>query len=139
MTRKRRVVIDTNVVVSALVFRAGTLAWLRETIIAGTLIPVVSDETLAELFRVLAYPKLGLGTEDRENIIEHYVEHAEAIKQPRTRSRLPPCRDPNDEMFVRLAYAAKVAALVTGDKNLLALASASRIPILTPAAFRDLP
>lgn len=137
MTRARRVVIDTNVVVSAFVFRAGALTWLRETIINGTLIPLVSDETLSELLRVLAYPKLRLEKADRENVVEHYMEHAEAIKQPRTRSRLPPCRDPNDEMFIRLAYAAKVSALVTGDDDLLALAPASRIPILTPAAFRD--
>lgn len=33
MTLARRVVIDTNVVVSAFVFRAGTLTWLRDIII----------------------------------------------------------------------------------------------------------
>ena len=72
-------------------------------------------------------------------IILHYMEHAEAIKQPRTRARLPQCRDPHDEMFIRLAYAAKAGAIVTGDDDLLALAPESLIPILTPAAFRALP
>jgi len=132
----RRVVIDTNVVVSAFVFRAGTLAWIREAIVTGALIPLVSEETLAELVRVLAYPRLGLAVEDRENIIVHYMLHAEAIKQPRTRARLPHCRDPHDEMFIRLAYAAKADAIVTGDGDLLSLAVESRIPILTPLAFR---
>ena len=139
MSRLRRAVIDTNVVVSAFVFRAGTLAWLREAIVNGALIPLVSDETLAEMVRVLAYPRFGLTAEDRENIIVHYMEHAEAIKQPRTRARLPQCRDPHDEMFIRLAYAAKADAIVTGDNDLLALAPESRIPILTPVAFRALP
>ena len=139
MSRLRRAVIDTNVVVSAFVFRAGTLAWLREAIVNGALIPLVSDETLAEMVRVLAYPRFGLTAEDRENIIVHYMEHAEAIKQPRTRARLPQCRDPHDEMFIRLAYAAKAGAIVTGDDDLLALAPESLIPILTPAAFRALP
>ena len=138
MSRLRRPVIDTNVVVSAFVFRAGTLAWLREAIVAGALIPLVSDETLAELVRVLAYPRLGLAAADRENIIVHYMEHAEAIKQPRTRARLPQCRDAYDEMFLRLAYAARADAIVTGDDDLLALALESRIPILTPVAFRAL-
>jgi putative PIN family toxin of toxin-antitoxin system len=136
MGRLRRAVIDSNVVVSAFVFRAGTLAWLREAIVNGALIPLVSDETLAELVRVLAYPRFGLTPEDRESIIVHYMEHAEAIKQPRTRARLPRCRDPHDEMFVRLAYATKADALVTGDDDLLALAPESRIPILGPVAFR---
>ena len=139
MSRLRRAVIDTNVVVSAFVFRAGTLAWLREAIVNGSLIPLVSDETLAEMVRVLAYPRFGLTAEDRENIIVHYMEHAEAIKQPRTRARLPRCRDPHDEMFLRLAYAAKADAIVTGDEDLLTLALESRIPILTPVAFRALP
>ncbi len=139
MSRLRRVVIDTNVVVSAFVFRAGTLTWLRELIVNGVLVPLVSDETLAEMVRVLAYPRFGLAAEDRENIIVHYMEHAEAIKQPRTRARLPRCRDPHDEMFIRLAYAANADAIVTGDDDLLALAPESHIPILTPVAFRALP
>jgi len=99
----------------------------------------VSDETLAELVRVLAYPRFRLTAEDRENIIVHYMEHAEAIKQPRTRARLPRCRDPDDEMFIRLAYAAKADAIVTGDEDLLSLAPDSSIQILTPVAFRALP
>ena len=138
MSPLRRAVIDTNVVVSAFVFRAGTLAWLREAIVNGALIPLVSNETLAEMVRVLAYPRFGLTPADRESIIVHYMEHAEAIKQPRTRARLPRCRDPHDEMFIRLAYAAKADAVVTGDGDLLALALESRIPILSPAAFRAL-
>lgn len=139
MSRLRRAVIDTNVAVSAFVFRAGTLVWLREAIVNGALIPLVSDETLAEMVRVLAYPRFGLTAEDRENIIVYYMEHAEAIKQPRTRARLPQCRDPHDEMFIRLAYAAKADAIVTGDDDLLSLALESRIPILSPVAFRALP
>jgi putative PIN family toxin of toxin-antitoxin system len=139
MSRLRRAVIDTNVVVSAFVFRAGTLAWLREAIINSALIPLVSDETLAEMVRVLTYPRFHLTAEDRENIIVHYMEHAEAIKQPRVRAQLPRCRDPHDEMFIRLAYAAKADAIITGDDDLLTLAPESRIPILTPVAFRAIP
>jgi putative PIN family toxin of toxin-antitoxin system len=136
MTRLPRAVIDTNVAVSAFVFRAGALAWLREAILNGNAIPLVSDETLAELMRVLTYPRLHLTAEDRTNIIVHYMEHAEAIKQPRTHARLPRCRDPDDEMFIRLAYAAKADAIVTGDDDLLTLAPDANIPILTPALFR---
>ena len=139
MKLAKRVVIDTNVVVSTFVFQAGRLVWLREAILGQRVTPIVSDETLGELVRVLAYPKLGLTAELREAILMHYMEHAEAVKQPRTRAKLPKCRDPHDEMFLRLAYAAKADALVTGDDDLLSLAKESRIPILTATAFAERP
>ena len=128
-----RVVIDTNVVLSALLFPRGRLAWLRGSWHAGRVIPVVSTNTLAELVRVLAYPKFGLAASDQKALLTHYMAHAEAVPTPRSRARLPKCRDPFDEMFLRLAYTAKVDALVTGDKDLLELAAESKIPILEPS------
>ena len=70
MTRALRVVFDTNVAVSALVFRAGRLAWLREAWAAGTVVPVVCKETLAELVRVLGYPKLRLEADETKSLLE---------------------------------------------------------------------
>jgi len=136
VSQLQRVVFDTNVVVSAFLFRSGTLAWLREAIAKGAMIPLVSDETLAEVVRVLSYPRFALTAEDRDNIVVHYMEHAEAFRQPRTRAALPQCRDPHDQMFIRLAYAAKADAIVSGDDDLIVLAAASRIAILAPAAFQ---
>ena len=127
-----RVVIDTNVVLSAIVFRTGRLAWIRQAL-GPSLTPVVSTETLAELVRILAYPKLGLSIEQQKTALIFYMEYAETCAEPRTRIKLPKCRDPKDEMFLRLAYVAKVAAIVTGDGDLLALAGESRIPILSPS------
>jgi putative PIN family toxin of toxin-antitoxin system len=135
VARSRRVVLDTNVAVSALVFRQGRLAWLREAWEAGRIVPVVSAETLAELVRVLAYPKLRLTEEETKNVLAHYMERAEAVGKVGM-PRIPQCRDPDDRMFLRLAYAARVESLVTGDKDLLAVAGKSRIPILTPDALK---
>ena len=132
----RRVVLDTNVAVSALVFRQGRLAWLREAWEAGRIVPVVSAETLAELVRVLAYPKLKLSEEETKNVLAHYMEHAEAVREAGTSVRVPECRDPDDRKFLQLAYAAKADALVTGDEDLLTLAGKSRVPILTPEALK---
>ncbi len=134
--RALRVVIDTNVVVSTLVFRGGRLAWLRQAWAGGKVVPVVSRDTLAELVRVLAYPKFGLTAEDTKNLIAHYMEHAQALGEVRTRARLPKCRDLDDRKFLLLAHAARADALVTADADLLALAAQSRITILTPEALR---
>ena len=111
MTEPIRVVIDTNVVLSAIVFRAGRLAWMRYAF-GSTLTPIVSTETLAELVRVLAYAKFGLSIEQQKTALTFYMEHAEICAEPCTRSKLPKCRDPKDEMFLRLAFAAKVDAIV---------------------------
>lgn len=135
--RALRVVLDTNVVVSTLVFRGGRLAWLRQAWAGGQVVPVVSRDTLAELVRVLAYPKFGLAAEDTKTLLAHYMEHAEALGEVKTRARLPRCRDEDDRAFLLLAHAARADALVTGDADLLALGAQSRIPILTPDALRQ--
>jgi len=66
-------VLDTYVAVSAPVFREGRLAWLREAWAAGRVVPLVSAETLAELVRVLANPKLKLSDEETKNVLAHYM------------------------------------------------------------------
>jgi putative PIN family toxin of toxin-antitoxin system len=136
VARPRRVVLDTNVAVSALVFQEGRLAWLREAWAAGRIVPLVSTETLAELVRVLAYPKLKLSEEETKNVLAHYMEHAEAVPEAGASTRVPECRDPDDRKFLQLAYAAKADALVTGDDDLLVLAGKSRMPVLTPDALK---
>jgi len=139
VARPRRVVLDTNVAVSALVFREGRLAWLRQAWEAGRIVPIVSAETVAELVRVLAYPKLKLSEEETKNVLAHYMEHAEAVREAGASVRVPECRDPDDRKFLQLAYAAKADALVTGDEDLLTLAGKSRVPILTPDALKAEP
>lgn len=134
--RPLRVVCDTNVAVSALVFRAGRLDWLREAWRTQALVPLVSRVTLAELVRVLGYPKLRLEAEETKSLLAQYMEHAETVEPVRAAAGIPQCRDPDDRAFLRLAYAARADALVTGDTDLLSLAARSRIPILAPDALR---
>ncbi|MGH8619125.1 MAG: putative toxin-antitoxin system toxin component, PIN family [Burkholderiales bacterium] len=133
-----RVVFDTNVVVSALVFRGGRLAWLREAWSGRRVVPLVGRETLAELVRVLAYPRFGFDGEDAKSLLSQYLEHAETVSRVSARKGVPVCRDREDQKFLALAYAARADALVSCDRDLLALAGFSRIPILAPEAFRKL-
>ena len=59
-----RAVLDTNVVVSALIFHSGALSWLRVAWRQGSIRPLVSRETTAELIRILAYPKFALNADN---------------------------------------------------------------------------
>lgn len=131
----KRVVLDTNVLLSALLFQSGTLTWLRRGWQSDAVRPLVSHDTASELIRVLSYPKFALSPDDRESLLADYLPWCETVVVP-DRLPLPDCRDPFDRPFLALALAGKADGLVTGDGDLLALAPTFPIPILTPAAFR---
>lgn len=130
-----RIVLDTNVVVSTLVFASPSVAWLRGAWLGGGVAPLVSRETATELVRVLAYPKFRLSTDERNELLGDYLPWCEVMAVPK-RVRIPDCPDPADRPFLKLAKAGRADFLVTGDKALLAVGPKFSIPILTPAAFR---
>ena len=130
-----RVVCDTNTVVSALLFSKGRLAWLRTAWREGGVIPVVCKATVAELLRVLAYPKFRLSPDEREELLGDFLPFAEVVDAGDAPDVVR-CRDPDDRIFLELASMAGVDVLVTGDNDLLMLSDHFRIPILTPAELR---
>ncbi len=136
MTRLRWA-LDTNVVLSALLFPAGRVTWLRDAWRAGTITPLVSRNTATELIRVLAYPKFGLTAPEREDLLADYITCAETVVVSDEPS-VPDCRDPLDRPFLELAVFAQADALVTGDKDLLALAHGFPVPLVSPEAARAL-
>ena len=131
-----RVVLDTNVVLSALLFSRGRVSWLRGAMRAGTVVPVVSRVTVQELVRVLEYPKFALSHEDREELLADFLPFAEIFPGSLPSLEHVKCRDPDDQIFLELAIAAGADAVVTGDADLLALAGNTEVSILTPAEFR---
>lgn len=120
MTRPR-LVLDTNVVLSALLFGTGRLAWMRHAWQNGQMAPLVCKETASELLRVLAYPKFRLSAQEREALLADFLPYAEAVELPSPWPTLPTCRDAKDQVFLVLAHVARADGLVTGDADLLAL------------------
>lgn len=136
MSRTPRVVLDTNVVLSALVFRSGAAGELRRAWQEETCTPLVSTATVQELIRVLAYPKFRLNTDDRHQLLADYLPWTRSVRIPQPPPALPAdCRDPFDAPFLHLALAGKANALVTGDRDLLVLAGQMPMAIVTPAEF----
>ena len=135
MKRPPRVVIDTNLVLSALVFASGRLAPLRLAWQAQRLLPLVSRATAAELIRALAYPKFKLAAHDQEELLADYLPCCKAVRIPVPPPATPPCRDAYDVIYLELALAGKADALVTGDKDLLSLAGKCACPILGAEEF----
>ena len=123
MVKAPRAVLDTNVLVSALLFRSGRLSWLRQAWQTMALRPVMAKPTTEELLRVLAYPKFSLTSAEVKALLEELLPWVEVFAAP-----IPSVvkrwtvRDPKDQIFLDLALGAGVDLLVTGDADLLVLA-----------------
>ena len=124
MSAPMRVVLDTNVVLSALVFGAGTAGRLRIGWQQGAFVPLVSTATVQELISVLAYPKFRLSSLEQDELLADYLPHTQVVRIPRPPPAVPKCRDPMDLPFMHLAVAGKAKLLVSGDRDLLAVAPA---------------
>jgi len=135
MRRSPRVVIDTNLVLSALVFAGGRLAPLRMAWQGQRVLPLVSRATAAELIRALAYPKFKLAAHEQEELLADYLPYCKTVRIPAPPPATPPCRDAFDVPFLELARVGEADALVTGDKDLLCLAGSLACPILNADQF----
>jgi putative PIN family toxin of toxin-antitoxin system len=127
------VVIDTNVVVSALLFGGvpGEIAVLWKT---GIIRPKASKEILDEYIRVLAYPKFDLTEEEINFLLYQEILAYFDVLKVKSRERIVK-DDPSDDKFIRCAQAVKARIIISGDQHLLKLKSYGKIKILTPAQF----
>lgn len=132
---KPRVVIDTNLVLSALVFSQGRLSPLRLAWQSKQCQPLVSTATAAELIRVLSYPKFKLSAADQQELLADYLPYCTTVRIPAKLPTTPDCRDQFDLPFLHLAAAGKADYLVTGDQDLLCLANQFACPIITADQF----
>ena len=133
-----RAVIDTNILLSALIFSGGKVAIFRQLWQEDRFQPLVSKLTAIELIRVLAYPKFKLTPIEREDLLADYLPFCETVKMPIELPHIPPCRDPNDEPFLHLAIVGAADYLVTGDRDLLTLADVFNCPIVTAERFLEM-
>ncbi|MGD0631677.1 MAG: putative toxin-antitoxin system toxin component, PIN family [Terracidiphilus sp.] len=131
---KARVVFDTNIVLSALLFTHGRLSWLVGHWQAANCVPLISRATAEELTRILAYPKFHLTTEEKMEALASYIPFCEAPGIAKSCPVL--CRDPKDQPFLDLAQAGNADVLVTGDEDLLALAGQTAFVIERPEEYR---
>ncbi len=131
-----RAVLDPNVVISGVLSSRGAPADVLRGLAAGAFELIVSQSLLDELERALAYPKLRrhVSEADAAELVRWVAGSATAVVDPDTE---PPVhsRDPDDDYLIALASSQR-AALVSGDKHLLALEA--EIPVFSPRAFLDL-
>ncbi len=130
-----KIVIDTNVIVSALLFggKPGKLIPLWE---AGRIEPLVSREIIDEYIKVLAYPKFELNERDIQHIVYQKLLPFFEVVEPHAGPVIV-LNDPSDDKFIRCAIAGNTNLIVSGDSHLLLLGMYQDIRILTPSLFLE--
>jgi putative PIN family toxin of toxin-antitoxin system len=132
----QRAVLDTNCLVSALIFGNSRLSALRRYWQASRFIPVGCRETVSELIRGLAYPKFRLSREEIEQLLADILPFLETHEIIRACEPVAGLRDANDAVFIRLAWQSGADTLVSGDEDVLALSDTiGGFRIISPAEF----
>jgi putative PIN family toxin of toxin-antitoxin system len=128
-----RVVLNTNVLISALLFK-GELSRIVGLWQKGKIIPIISRETFDELRTALEYPKFSLSRAEIKLLIEHeilpFFEVADVSKHVKG-----VCRDPGDDKFISCAISASADCIVTGDKDLSDLKKYQSVRIVHASDF----
>lgn len=127
-----RLVLDTNILVSALILGSRSFRWLYPAFRSRLIVPLFSDATVAELAVAVRHPKFGLSPAALTRVLVECLPWGEMAVVSDPPPLTPECRDPDDRPFLELALFAQADALVTGDRDLLSLAAVFPIPIIAP-------
>ena len=129
-----RVVLDTNVILSAIIF-GGKPRTILENVIRGNIRLCISEAILNELKRVLNRPKFHYPVEIIRLIMSELTSIGELIDPT---ARISIIRtDPEDNRILECAVEAGVDYIVTEDLHLLELGKYENIRIVTPAQLCD--
>ena len=132
-----RVVLDTNVVISAVLSPAGPPAQVLHAWRAGAFEVVVSEPILREYRQALGYPHVQtrhhLAAPDLDRIIAGFLAVAIFVA-PRQHLAVV-AEDPDDDRFLECALEGGAEYIVSGNKHLPRLKAYEGRRILAPAVF----
>lgn len=131
-----KVVLDTSVLVAALLSDSGASAAVLGLVLAGKVHSFHTEDTIAEMGEVLRRPKFGL-EEQRAGHFVRLVTEASFVVAPLAEFEIAKCRDPKDDRFLSLALQTEADYLVSLDIDLLDLKKIGGTKIVRPAAFLD--
>jgi len=130
-----KVVIDTNVFISSILFK-GEAAKLVNLWKRGFLKILISKEVLEEYIKVLTYPKFQLSKEEIKCIIEKELMPFTGVVKVKSKVSIIK-EDEEDNKFLTLASEGVACYIISGDKHLLRLKNFHKIPIITVREFLE--
>ena len=129
-----KVVLDTNVIVSAVLTAHGVCAQILDMLTDGVFGMYVDDRILAEYDSVLRRPRLHLAPDDAAELMEWIRSVAEPVGAVPLPAKLP---DPGDMPFLEVAASAG-AILITGNARHYPKRSRAGVTVLSPREFLEL-
>jgi hypothetical protein len=130
-----RIVLDTNVVIAALLF-SGKASNILSLCQEKKVTFLASKEVIEEYIKVLSYPRFSLNNDEIEYLIkEEIIAFIEPIH---VRNRLKILKEgPSDNKFLSLAIDGKADYIISGDRHLLGLKIFRKIKIITITEFLE--
>jgi putative PIN family toxin of toxin-antitoxin system len=134
MSDMGRLVLDTNVVLSGLLFPGSTPS--RALLKAQRGKVLASDATLLELIEVMGRVRFDRYVERtlRQRLAAEFVNACETVS---IAYPIQACRDPRDDKFLEVAVHGNADAIITGDGDLLALDPFRGVAILMPSEYLE--
>lgn len=130
-----RIVLGTNVLVSAMLTGGGAPDMALQLVLQGEAVLLADSRILAEYDEVTARPRFGFDSTERRLLLDVLGDIAEPVLARPLRLSLP---DPDDRMFVEVAIAGGADAIVTGNtKHFIPRRGSLAVKILTPRQFVD--
>ena len=130
---KKKIVIDTNNLISALGWEGNSRDLLRKVIDKEYQF-IISIKQLEELKNVLDYPKFRFSEDQKRKFLEIIFKIAAVIK---TKLKLDVCIDEKDNMFLECAVEGKADYLISGDGHLLRLKKFRNVKIVSVKEFLE--
>jgi putative PIN family toxin of toxin-antitoxin system len=117
------VVFDTNVLLDLFVFNDFRALHLKRALIEGNIEALATQKTLEEFSDVIARPLFSLDESQQELIHNQWLSLAKVLDDQSLLKAPWVCQDPDDQVFLDLAYTAKPCSLISKDNEVLRFAN----------------
>jgi putative PIN family toxin of toxin-antitoxin system len=118
---KPHLVLDTNVILDLLVFKDPSTEPIRLLLDAQQVDAVRTPTSMTELIDVIGRPAFKLSQEEQETIIEAWESNSRLLETTAMERAPFTCRDPDDQVFLDMAYSIRPALLLSKDLRVLEL------------------
>lgn len=131
MGKKTKVVIDTNIFISAFGWGGKPLR-IMQLLEKGRIINCISEDIFTELRIAITYPKLGFSKKIQTNILEFVLSYSDFYEST---EKVNVSADPDDNKFIECALSSKAGYIITGDEDLLKIKNYKNIKFISPDQF----
>ena len=135
----KSVVFDTNVLLDLFVFHDFRALHLKQALLEHKIVALASPKTLEEFADVISRPLFSLETVEQEKILAQWKSLSRILDDQSLLSSPWRCQDPDDQIFLDLAFTAKPCTLISKDNEVLKFAArAAKEGVLISADYNSL-